>query len=112
MGKKVEKISEMITENDENTFKNLLSVFDHDDDGALTFEELVDVKKALDTLTGFAEKGPKGVKPSLPLPDLIRTGAFTLSCVSSVNDSVCTESKFFIRMRAQHGGHASHWTAH
>jgi len=74
VGKKVEKISEMITENDENTFKNLLSVFDHDDDGALTFEELVDVKKALDTLTGFAEKGPKGVKPSLPLPDLIRTG--------------------------------------
>ena len=36
-------------------------MFDHDDDGKLTFDELVDTKKALDTLTSFSEKvGTRG----------------------------------------------------
>ncbi|MDC0510798.1 hypothetical protein OAN61_00160 [bacterium] len=74
MDQSVTSVSEAITGKDEETFTHLLGMFDHDDDGKLTFDELVDIKKALDTLTSFAEKGPKGIKPSLPLPDLIKSG--------------------------------------
>lgn len=66
--------SHVVTDADSEAFAAVLKMFDHDDDGKLTFDELVDTKKALDTLTSFSEKGPKGIKPSLPLPDLIKTG--------------------------------------